>query len=283
MDCRKVPFIIVTLFYLFISSSGEGRGDVSGSDIKYIDEAVQIVNTIFHNYKEIVPPRGFYPDPVYLGIHLNVLYVSDFDQVAQTLTSTVELEVTWNDTRLSWYPVGVYEITIPQDKVWSPNLSMNNAIGAPSLIDDQKYVIKHTGLLYMHKRMQLTTTCATNHTDDSAICEITVGSNLVNHEIIDFNEEQSSCDVSSNDVDHRIEVSLEGVEKRPTERPLLKANETYPEFACRMKVRLTGCCGSMKSSPANRKQENGAVVSQFYMFTLLVAFIISMLVIDSRI
>jgi hypothetical protein len=48
---------------------------------------------VFHKYKPEVPPRKHYPDPVLLSVNLNILHISSLDIVAQTLESTVELEV----------------------------------------------------------------------------------------------------------------------------------------------------------------------------------------------
>lgn len=71
---------------------GESTEDL-GTDMKYMDESIQIVNTIYHKYRKGVPPRKNYPNPIWLGVNLHVQHVTGLDVVGQTLESTVELEV----------------------------------------------------------------------------------------------------------------------------------------------------------------------------------------------
>lgn len=228
---RIMLHLVTVLFVITRLASGQIRGDTA-PDPKYIDEAGQIVTTIFHKYKEGVPPRRDYPKPVLLGVNLRVEHVRRLDAVAKVLESTVLLEVTWKDSRLSWYPLAVKEITITQDKIWSPTISIDNAVEPPGVIDNPKFVIKSNGDIYSYKRLYLKTSCETNLTSSNDNCTYVIGSNLLNDKILDFDLNASGCDVADDAASHDLSISFVGARKQLEERRMLKENATFPEFVC---------------------------------------------------
>lgn len=233
--CGYTIFIGIWICILTRLAHGQSRGDTP-PDPKYIDEAGQIFNTIFHKYKETVPPRRDFPHPVPIGVHLRVEHVKRLDTFAQILESVVQLEVLWKDTRLSWYPLAVKEITISQDKIWSPTISINNAVEPPGIIDNPKFVIKSSGDIYSYKRLQLKTFCATNLSANSADCRFVIGMNLLDYGIIDFDNKTIACDVGDYASAHDLVVEKVDVEKSYGERKWLKENGTFPEVVCTLSI-----------------------------------------------
>lgn len=260
--------ICATLILCVVSRTlAQSRGDQT-TDLKYIEEAVQIVNTIFHKYKPDVPPRKNYPDPVMLKVNLQVQYVTALDVVAQTLDSTVDLEVTWKDSRLSWYPLVVKEITVAREKIWTPVLSIDNAVQAPMDIHRPEFVIKSNGEIYSYRRLQLRTFCETNLTSTVEDCEIVLGSNLLNDRIVDFDMNSSSCGVSTST--HALQVSPGSDEKRSEDRAMLKENATFPEFVCTIHIQDTGCCTGSSGS----YRDNNGVDSIMLSYSLFICVIV---------
>ncbi|XP_045180900.1 neuronal acetylcholine receptor subunit alpha-6-like isoform X2 [Mercenaria mercenaria] len=263
--------ILIGLYFLsciVLRTFGQSRGDVEMDDVKYIDEAVQIVSTIFHKYKPEVPPRKSYPNPVKLSVKLHVQHVSELDVIAQTLDSTVELEVIWKDSRLSWYPLVVKEITVSQEKIWTPVLTIDNVVEAPREISSPQYVIKSNGKIYMYRRLQLKTFCETNLTATVEDCEIRLGSNLLNKRIIDFDMNTSSCIVSSST--HALQVSVGNKDRRTEERLMLRDNATFPEFICNLHIQETGCCPGTQSALLNETNGVTRILLSFYISVLII-------------
>lgn len=130
----------------------------------------------------------------------------------------------------------------------------------------------------MYTKMQLTTTCVTNHTSNEAYCDILVGSNLLNDEIIDFDMNKSSCDIMEGMSNHRIEAKLQGYDKSFTERAFLKENATFPEMSCQLSLKLTDCCDEKpeKTSTASSKMSNGAPSTVCTLSGFLIALLVSL-------
>ena len=92
----------------------------------------------------------------------------------------------------------------------------------------------------MHRRLQVTTFCQTNLTSTFDECEISLGSNLLNEKIIDFDMNSSSCKLSN--AAHTMQVMVGFPDRRSIERPMLKENAVFPEFVCDLLIEESKCC-----------------------------------------
>ncbi|XP_060559087.1 neuronal acetylcholine receptor subunit alpha-5-like isoform X2 [Ruditapes philippinarum] len=274
MKTNGILLCVSVLAVFIVRTFAQSRGDQENDNAKYIDEAVQIVSTVFHKYKPEVPPRKHYPDPVVLSVNLNVLHISSLDIVAQTLESTVELEVNWNDTRLSWYPLVVKEITVDEKKIWTPSLHISNVAGEQKEVDSPKFVIKSNGRIYMHRRLQVKTFCETDLTASVVDCDIILGSNLLNEKIINFDMNNSACLLSR--TAHSIQASIGEPNLRLVELPMLKADATFPEFVCSLNIEDSKCCkGNTKGmfSSNNNAAAGIPLIPYIFILTVLLLFI----------
>ncbi|XP_052251600.1 neuronal acetylcholine receptor subunit alpha-3-like isoform X2 [Dreissena polymorpha] len=231
-----LPFSLLVIALMYESVSSQGSQG-------YMEEAIQIFNTIFHKYEANVPPRRNLTLPLLLNVNMHVMHVSSLNLLEQYLETTIDLELTWDDMRLSWFPLNVREITANRSKVWSPDISIDNAIDEPKHVDDPRIVIKSTGTIYWYKRLKIKTSCSTNATQVSAVCDVVIGSNLLDDRVIDFNMSVSSCDAKNAVTSHILEIEDVSFEKRKEVR-WLKPNATFPEFACSLRMKLTGPDGT---------------------------------------
>lgn len=220
---------ILCLMLVAVVKRCEAQVRPSGSG-KYREEAIQIINSIFHKYNGRVAPLP-YPEPVTLDIHMSLVAVQDLDVDEQYLDTVVDLEIEWNDGRLQWYPLVVTKITVESESVWKPELSVINALDSPTAVNDPDLVVKSTGTIYWFRRLKLRTYCKTNssNTEDPIECAISLGSRLYDTNEQDFNknEETNSFDVSSAFSDQKWEVAQHGIGKstRVVEMPVLKKSE----------------------------------------------------------
>lgn len=67
-------------------------GQAAGPSAKYREEAIQIINSIFHKYNKGVAPLP-HPDPVSLDTHMTLVTIQDLDRDAQYLDSVVDLAI----------------------------------------------------------------------------------------------------------------------------------------------------------------------------------------------
>ncbi|XP_052762590.1 acetylcholine receptor subunit beta-like isoform X1 [Mya arenaria] len=276
-----MEYTVCTVSVLFILAAG-AKVKTTPNPNTYVEEAIQIFNTIFHKYDLNVPPRKNFPDPLWLGVNVHVSHVTSLNLIEQSLESTIDLELTWDDNRLGWYPQNVYEIAVNKDTIWVPDISIDNAIDVPALIDDPRVVIKHEGRMYWHRRFKIKTSCVTNATALTDDCEIVIGSNLLNDRVVDFKMNDSSCDPSQAVTSHELRIDDVTVEKRG-ERRWLKDNVTFPEYVCTLRLTRTGCCSNGGDSGetsyflgSNNDNTNGGARDQITKFVLALFTLLSM-------
>jgi len=137
--------------------------------------------------------------------------------------------------------------------------------------------------MFWYRRLSIKTACATNASAVTDSCDIVIGSNLLNKDIIDFNMNASDCNIDQSMSSHQYVLDEATAEKR-SERRWLKENATFPEFVCSVKVTRTGCCGGGggESSEAgyfagandgNTAERNAVAVCGFVLMTLVSLFI----------
>jgi nicotinic acetylcholine receptor, invertebrate len=95
---------------------------------------------IRNDYNHLVRPTR-YDDLTYVDTQLKILQI-DLDEKYQQLISTVWFEMIWNDSRISWDPKnygGINEITIPVNKIWVPDIVLQNGIGHNDYLKEFQY------------------------------------------------------------------------------------------------------------------------------------------------
>lgn len=262
---HAVFFIFVT--DLFLGVNGQQRGDQQVS-INYIEEAGQILNTVFHKYNVRVPPRKHFPKAVMLSVDMQVRHIAMFDLISQSVDSLIDLQVSWSDSRLGWYSSNVKDISIPSNQIWLPDLTIDSAISKVEEIANPNIIIKSTGQVHWYRRLAFNTLCKTNSTATSHPCEIAIGSNLFDDKTVDFNITESSCSFNQSVSSLALNVFGGDIEKR-SESHWLKDNATYPELVCHFTVTQQGGYGRMVSNGFQLKAYNCCSVVAVVLFNLL--------------
>ncbi|KAL3892264.1 hypothetical protein ACJMK2_004488 [Sinanodonta woodiana] len=165
---------IITGFNLFPGS----KTSSAGQPRSYGEETVQIYNTIFHKYNAMIRPAVDFPKPEYVDIDLTLIQVRNLDLQKRELDTICDISLSWMDPRLYWYPQKVKKITANSSAVWTPDVSILNALSAPENILNPDLVAKNSGMLYWYRRQRLRTACHTNSSLDVHDCQIIMGSKL---------------------------------------------------------------------------------------------------------
>ncbi|KAK3611583.1 hypothetical protein CHS0354_018098 [Potamilus streckersoni] len=150
----------------------------AGQPRSYAEETVQIYNTIFHKYNAMIRPAVDFPKPEYVDIDLTLIQVRNLDLKNKELDIICDISLSWMDPRLFWYPQKVKKITANSSAVWTPDVSILNALSAPENILNPDLVAKNSGMLYWYRRQRLRTACHTNSSVDVQDCQIIMGSKL---------------------------------------------------------------------------------------------------------
>ena len=64
-------------------------------------------------------------------VDFNLLSINELDEVAETLSTTGYLELTWHDDLLGWNASdfdGLESYLFPQDDVWKPDIALQNSV-----------------------------------------------------------------------------------------------------------------------------------------------------------
>jgi len=131
-----------------------------------------------------------HPDDVQLKIGLNYA-CGQYDKHTHKLTSKVFERYTWTDSRLAWKPAdygGLEKISLPDDKIWTPNLYMLDSIGKQQEREDVNLVVMSSGTVYWDVPATYWTMCKPNHDHDhSAHCTLRLVSLIYDYEAVPLN------------------------------------------------------------------------------------------------
>jgi len=107
------------------------------------------------------------PDDVHVQLGMNYI-CAQYDHDTHKLTSRVVERYTWNDSRLAWKPAsygGVEKIYLPEDKIWTPDIHLFDAVGKSEERDPVNVVILSTGTVYWIVPATYRTLCTPSHDD----------------------------------------------------------------------------------------------------------------------
>ena len=88
-----------------------------------------------------------------MRIDFYLLSINELDEVAETLSTTGYLELTWQDELLMWNAAdfdGLESYLFPQDDVWKPDIALQNSVEKykPLGVSTLNVVVHSAGLVF---------------------------------------------------------------------------------------------------------------------------------------
>lgn len=125
---------LLTVVFIFIILRFKTLNGYKNKSTEYLLYENIIVDQGYRSYLRPVVDSA---QAVVVNMSLNLLNMIAFDEVAEQLTITAEVTMSWIDEYLTWDPMqydGLKSINIPQDNVWRPDIGFDNSVS------------KHTGM-----------------------------------------------------------------------------------------------------------------------------------------
>ncbi|XP_060068182.1 acetylcholine receptor subunit alpha-like [Ylistrum balloti] len=170
--------------------------EVQCEKINYQEETGHVFTTIFHKYSERVRPYNHNKDPLDISVILSIVRVNDLDPATQQLDVTVDLSITWTDTRLTWFFDTVDYIEVNQSSVWTPDVTfLDTMAGSEALINPRYLVVLRNGRIVWYRRLRSRILCEVNETASVQECNIRMGSKQFPDTELQFKE--GTCNTES--------------------------------------------------------------------------------------
>ncbi len=135
---KSFPWIL-SLSIMFLSYEGTKFSSASVTERLQTIET-KLYNQLLSSYNKHVRPVFDAEYAVHINISITLANVIGIDEKRQSLTTLLWIHTEWMDPFLSWnktdFP-GISHFVIPANKIWTPDLMVNNAIGTtiPSVSD----------------------------------------------------------------------------------------------------------------------------------------------------
>uniref|UniRef100_A0A0B6ZDA8 Neurotransmitter-gated ion-channel ligand-binding domain-containing protein n=1 Tax=Arion vulgaris TaxID=1028688 RepID=A0A0B6ZDA8_9EUPU len=200
-------FAVIACFICFRATLCQKDDNDGWNGDKFKEEAAQTFNLVFHKYNHRVRP----PQPyIEIVANISLRHIRLLDQHKQELQTVLDIELTWNDTRLQWYPVKLLQISANTSNVWTPDIVYTNSVAESKMLYPSSVRISHKGFVVWTKKEVVTTLCPTKADAVSQNCPIILGfmSNSRNDQTDRFFSSLSSFTLSDNFINHEWDVTV---------------------------------------------------------------------------
>ncbi|XP_059158053.1 acetylcholine receptor subunit delta-like [Physella acuta] len=276
MTKQDMTSLFILVLFTCISvrpSCGQIDKSAGWDNIKFLEEALQTYNLIFHRYDaKIRPPRSF----VEINAKYSLTHIRSFDLRRQELQMVLDIELSWTDGRLVWYQDRVDRIMSLTNSVWTPDIVYTNAVLPTRSMFHNHVMIYSSGKVVLTQKEEVTTFCATNLDAINQECQISIGflSNSQGNQRDRFFSESASFNISdsfSNQEWDLQNVTVDRVVKNETgkisniniyltlEKKLDKMDTTSVEAS---ESGSTACLGADDDTKPADRNRAGHVVSQ---------------------
>ncbi|VDD94600.1 unnamed protein product, partial [Enterobius vermicularis] len=113
--------------------------------------AEQLYEDLLYNYEKNVRPVKNASKAVQVEFGASLIRIIDVDEVNQVLTTSLWMELRWNDYRFRWDPAkfnGIEKLHIPSDQIWIPDIILyTNADGEPHISITSDALVHYTGAI----------------------------------------------------------------------------------------------------------------------------------------
>lgn len=133
-----------------------------------IHDARHLQNYLFSNYTSQHRPRNNQSEAVQVSAIVNLLDITDFDDVKQQFTCNVIFDINWKDEFLAWDPDdfgGIKYFTFNNGyKAWFPSLTVTNTLEKRDVFSDdtQRMTVFNNGTVLWIPSAILKTSCPLN-------------------------------------------------------------------------------------------------------------------------
>ncbi|XP_060581961.1 neuronal acetylcholine receptor subunit alpha-3-like [Ruditapes philippinarum] len=136
---------------------------------------------LFENYYADVRPVLNHSQPIIVTINLTLLKIQQVDEKRQSLRTTVNLLLSWNDELLIWNKSeheGISNFVFPYNRnVWIPDIMVSNALDKPAELGLKEAFISltHAGEVVVWTQVNFDTSCeirTKKYPFDEQHCEI---------------------------------------------------------------------------------------------------------------
>ncbi|BFZ21263.1 hypothetical protein BsWGS_24300 [Bradybaena similaris] len=208
MDSMK-PLVFISCCFLCLNMAA---AQISQSEewncVKFTEETMQTFNLIFHKYNNRMRSPQSYIDVV---ITVTLQHIRHLDVHKQELQTVLDVEMTWTDTRLRWFPVQVFQINADSSTVWTPDIVYTNSVAKTTDLYPPTVKITSRGFVTWTKKEVVITQCDTHLNSLKQTCTIDVEFLInIRNDLNDrFISESSSFNLANNFKNH--EWSVENV------------------------------------------------------------------------
>ena len=143
METKRVVSLILSLFITGIMTIAANK----------INDTATLVSSLgfLHSspgyYDENIPPYDLVGGRVKISVDFELKSILEVDEVQGTITTAGSLRVIWKDHRLVWDPAihnGFKDIYVPQEKIWRPDLVLDNGIEKSCELGGRKVLLTVT-------------------------------------------------------------------------------------------------------------------------------------------
>lgn len=132
----KTKLVFVVLFLIWTTCEIQVKGAV-------FSDTSSLYQDLFANYSSDLRPQADLSQPIKIGIKLYLFSINNFDEISGILSAVVGISMQWKDFRLGWTPSnygGVNTLTVPKDKIWTPNIYLIDPANEMKAIGDGKVI-----------------------------------------------------------------------------------------------------------------------------------------------
>ncbi|OWF51276.1 Neuronal acetylcholine receptor subunit alpha-3 [Mizuhopecten yessoensis] len=95
------------------------------------DNVKALLTNIFttNSYNKVVRPAADQSKPIILYVDLNLIGITDIDEVQEKMTTTASLFLLWQDDYMKWEPSDyndTFILYVPQKNIWKPDIALEN-------------------------------------------------------------------------------------------------------------------------------------------------------------
>ncbi|XP_033739304.1 acetylcholine receptor subunit alpha-L1-like [Pecten maximus] len=159
---------------------------------------------LFENYNPRVRPVSDSTTALNVEVAMYLLRITDLSEKNQVLTSSIWMDIRWYDELLQWNESdygGVSSILADKNKIWTPDLLVQNEIGNKRGIGETTLndpIVMSDGHVTWWPGKEIKTTCkvdSTKYPFDSQFCEIEISKWYSNDNVLNITYTYPSVDL----------------------------------------------------------------------------------------
>ncbi|KAJ1175405.1 hypothetical protein NDU88_000693 [Pleurodeles waltl] len=124
---------------------------------------IRLFDHLMDGYQKSVRPVRDWKQATDVSIDVMVYSILDVDEKNQVLTTYIWYRQIWKDEFLTWEPEdfdNVTQVSIPTDKIWVPDILINEFVDVGKSPDIPYVYVKNTGHVKNYKPIQVLTACS---------------------------------------------------------------------------------------------------------------------------